>query len=355
MKILFIIGTLNAGGAEKVMTMLSNYMSQKEHTVSLLTFSDKKPFFELDNFITRYVAKEYPSNSLRKRLYNIKEHVKDIKKTINSVNPNIVISFMTELNVLAIIASKLARKPIIVSEHTSFLKVKKRFWKYLRQMVYPFSNGLVLLTKEDQPYYSFVKEKYVIPNPLLLTHSYKEIEREKIILGVGRLRHVKGFDRLINAFSMLQNAKDWKLVLVGEGSERIKLEEQIAELNLAENILLVGQQKDMELFYKKASIFVLSSREEGFPGVLCEAMGYGCAVVSFDCKTGPKEIINNDYDGKLVEADNVKELSKNIDYFINNPKQRDLFGLNAQKIETKLNLETIYQQWMDVIHTIKVK
>jgi GalNAc-alpha-(1->4)-GalNAc-alpha-(1->3)-diNAcBac-PP-undecaprenol alpha-1,4-N-acetyl-D-galactosaminyltransferase len=147
---------------------------------------------------------------------------------------------------------------------------------------------------------------------------------EKNILAVGRLNRLKGFDRLIKAFSHLDQ-KDWKLAIIGEGSERNNLENLIYDLNLEAYISMPGRTKAIEKWYKKSAIFVLSSRIEGFPNVLCEAMAYGCACVSFDCIAGPNEIITDKVDGYLVKNGDINALTAKMDFLINNSEEKIAF------------------------------
>ncbi len=343
MKILFIISSLNVGGAEKILTTLANHFSNMGYKITILIASKRNYFFPLNRDIE---IKEL------KRVKPIFILIKELKKEILLINPDIIISFISEMNILATIASKLANKPILVSERSAydFLDIKP-IWKKVRRIIYPFVDGLVVLTNADKDRYYFVKNRYKIENPLILKQNHSNIKREKIILAVGRLNPIKGFDLLIKAFSKIKNS-EWRLRVVGEGEEREKLERLIYRLNLKNRVKLVGLVKDVEIEYKRASIFVLSSKTEGFPGVLCEAMGYGCAVISFDCPSAPREIITDNQDGLLVESNNIEELTSKIDYLIDNPKVRDRLSSNATEISKRLSIDMIGIKWFRLIDKI---
>ena len=354
MKILFTISSLNTGGAEKILTTLANHFETLGHSVSILIISKDKPFFPLSRTIN-LIGVDIPKSSskLLSRVTYIPKLINAIRKNILFENPDIVISFMSEMNILSIVASKLSKKPILVSERSAydFLDIKP-FWKKLRRIVYPFANGLVVLTDADKERYSFVKNRYKIENPLILQEKYTNLQRENVILSVGRLNYVKGFDMLIEAFAKTRQ-KEWRLKIVGEGKERQNLEELIKKLNLEDRVELVGQKEDVEYFYKKASIFVLSSRTEGFPGVLCEAMGYGCAVIAFDSPSAPREIISHEKDGILIEAKNVKALTKSMDSLMIDSSKRLRLGKNGQKIVERLDIDKIANKWLDIIENIR--
>ena len=331
------------GGAEKILTIIANYLDSNGHDISIMSISKNEPFFMLNKTI-KYIQLGEGKN--------IVLLITSLKKAIVSSNPEIVISFMSEMNILSILASKLARKPIIVSERSAFdfLDIKP-FWKKLRRVVYPFSDALIVLTEEDKRRYSFVRNTYKIENPLVLNKKHLNIKREKIILGVGRLNQVKGFDMLIKSFAKA-NREGWKLLIVGEGKERNSLEKLIKSLNLLKKVELVGMVEAVEQYYKKASIFILSSRTEGFTGVLCEAMGYGCAVISFDCPSAPREIISHEADGLLVTAENIENLSYELGRLIDNPIKRENLSKNSKKISNRLAIDKIANRWLDVAKDI---
>lgn len=351
MKIMFIIHSLDkVGGAETVLTYLANYFSSAtKHQVILTILTDKNIVFELDKNI------KLEKCTTKSTYLNIFHYIKDIKYIIVRNKPDIIISFITAVNILTTIAAKLTNTPIIISERSSYdYGVNTKLWSFLRRYTYPFANTLVLPSNKEQDKYYYVKQIDIIPNPLQsLNYKTNHIEKEKLILAVGTLHFVKGFDMLIDAFNKA-NLLDWKLVILGEGILREELEKQITKLKLTHSITMPGHTKDTESYYRRASIFVLSSRSEGYPNVLCEAMSHGCASIAFDCKTGPSEIIQDNINGLLVQANNVDKLSKKILYLIKNKEKRDLLSKNSLNIIKKLDINYIGQQWEEIFKsTIK--
>lgn len=354
MKLLFVIHGLRSGGAEKVLTMLANHLSTKEYDINILVFNDDEPFYPLNSNINLF---HLNSKIIRKgiipKINFVYSRIKQQKDIFRKINPDVIISFITLMNNLSIIAAKLANKPIIVSEHTNHKRFYKKPLGIVRRFLYPFANEVVILTKFDKNYYkSFIKNLHVIKNPLVLENKHSLINKTNIILAVGTLYHLKGFDLLIHAYSKLKN-KDWKLIIVGEGKDRKYLEQLIEKLGLTSNIEMVGVQKNVEQYYKQASIFVLSSRAEGFPGALCEGMGYGCASIAFDCISGPNEIIKHNYNGLLVESNNINKLSEAIDFLIENEAKRDLFSSNGIKIKETLSIDKISFKWIEIIEKFR--
>jgi GalNAc-alpha-(1->4)-GalNAc-alpha-(1->3)-diNAcBac-PP-undecaprenol alpha-1,4-N-acetyl-D-galactosaminyltransferase len=354
-KIAFIISSLGSGGAERVLSLMANYWARNNYSITVITFDDANPFYLLEDGIKlEKLSLLKNSVSVFDAITNNITRIKIIKKKIIEIDPDIVISFMTETNILSTIGCRIINMPIIIAERISYDFLKSRVWVSLRKLVYRFSNTLIVQTRYDKEKYKRLANTYVINNPLNLKEMILNNTRaEKNILAVGRLNKQKGFDRLIKAFSHLA-PKDWKLSIIGEGSERSNLEKLIFDLNLEDYISLPGITKAIEKWYKKSSIFVLSSRTEGFPNVLCEAMAYGCACISFDCIAGPNEIITDKVDGYLVKNGDVDALSEKMDFLINNSEERRRIGKEAMKIGERLNIDSIMSQWDKIIEKILI-
>jgi len=356
-KIALIISSLSSGGAERVLSLMVNYWAQNNHSITVITLDNAAPFFLLEDAIKlEQLSILKNSVSVINAIANNIARIKIIRKKLIEINPDIVISFMTETNIISTIGCRIINKPIIIAERISYDFLKSRVWVSLRKFVYRFSNALIVQTRCDKEKYNWLSNTFVLNNPLNLkqmiinSHSHRE---EKNILAVGRLNRQKGFDRLIKAFSHL-TPKDWKLSIIGEGSERSNLEKLINDLNLKDYISLPGITKAIEKWYKKSSIFVLSSRTEGFPNVLCEAMAYGCACISFDCIAGPNEIITDKVDGYLVKNGDINALSAKMDFLVNNPEERRRIGKEAMKISDRLNIDSIMSQWDTIIEKILI-
>ena len=353
MKIAFIISSLGSGGAERVLSLMANFWAQKNYSIIVITLDNSAPFYFLEDGIKiEPLSLLKNSVSVFSAIANNIARINIIKKKLIETDPDIVISFMTETNIIATIGCRMIHKPIIVAERISYDFLKSWVWVNLRKLVYRFSNALIVQTRYDKEKYHHLSNTFVINNPLNLKDMILNNNREeKYILAVGRLNRQKGFDRLIKAFSHLDH-KDWKLAIIGEGSERSNLEKLISDLNLEDHISMPGRTRAIEKWYQKSSIFVLSSRTEGFPNVLCEAMAYGCACVSFDCIAGPNEIITDKVDGYLIKNGDVNALSAKMDFLINNPEERRRIGKEAMKISDRLNIDSIMSKWDKIIEKI---
>jgi len=349
MKITFIITSLGSGGAERVVSILANNFV-KNYQVSIILLSNDEIFYDLNKNISVVKLNLYaPTNSIYYKLTNNFKRIKKLKQAISYENPDVVISFMTQTNILSIIASRLNNKKIIISERINFNFLQSKIWKLLRNTIYRFANALVVQSEYDKNKYSFCNKVKVIFNPLDSKDFLTE-KKEQYILAVGRVDYQKGFDRLIEAYRLLNTS--WKLLIVGDGVEKDRLEKLVLKYKLEDKILFIGKKKNIEEYYLKASIFALSSRIEGFPNVLVEAMGYGCACVAFDCLTGPRDIIEDGKNGFLVQDGNIEQYAKKIQELIDNSELRERFSKEAKKIRNKLDVHNITNEWKNLIKEV---
>lgn len=352
MKILFFIHSLNAGGAERVLSLLVNEWVTYGHDVTIVTSKNVR-FYKIDDAVrvilsNNDISAKYLNNPLTRNIKSISNY----KNIMISEEPDVIISFMTTMNILTTIAAKLANKKIILSEHTNFDRLDSKLWRMMRRIFYPYSDKLVVLTNYDKNKYLFHRDVTVIENPIHIWNSDEKKIRQQVFLAVGRLNKVKGFDLLLEAFSRLSNINNWKLIILGEGPERKNLEKLCIDLNIDKYVEMPGNVTNIREYYYSAKIFVLSSRAEGFPVALCEAMSCGCVPISFDCMTGPREIISHNKNGLLVEAENVEQLASAMQSLMQDNASIEIMAQEAKKIKKRLDIELISRKWFDVIEGV---
>ncbi len=203
----------------------------------------------------------------------------------------------------------------------------------------------IVLSSEDKENWSGLKNIIVINNPISFqTEKIAKLDNKKVI-AVGRYTYQKGFDILIQAWKLVVNRHPyWSLNIYGSGNSQPYML-LCKELGLTESCHLKKETNDIINKYLESSIFVLSSRFEGFPMVLPEAMSVGLPCVAFTCPCGTKDIINDGEDGLWVDNGNVKMLADKICYLIENETKRKKMGLNALNNIKRLNLKSIMEQW----------
>lgn len=353
-QILFVISSLEAGGAERVISILANYFVRNRYTVTIVTYLSKnRDWYRLDSRIVRIEIGHFHNRSKIDFINNNILRMYKLRMIIRKCNPDVVISFLTEVNVLVLLATINLGIKTIVSErvdptmHHELLSI----FKWLRRAMYPWASTLVVQTQSIANYYSKwsgVKIK-VIPNPAIVpivTHGNNVNIHKPCIVALGRLSEQKGFDLLIKSFSKIaQKYPEWNVIIIGEGEKKKELLDLVHHLKLTNRVSLIGRVKNSYSILQKADIFVLSSRYEGFPNALLEAMASGLPVVSFNCPSGPAEIIIDNYNGMLVPPGDIQKLSRAIETLIHNKSLRQKLGRNARKITARFSEEKIVSQW----------
>jgi GalNAc-alpha-(1->4)-GalNAc-alpha-(1->3)-diNAcBac-PP-undecaprenol alpha-1,4-N-acetyl-D-galactosaminyltransferase len=360
-KMVFVTPSLAGGGAERVLTNLANYFSSQMGYKVDIVYSyryDEKPAYELEkNIVVHNIQNGLLSPSKgflngKKNTYLILKH---LRNKFFELEPDVIISFLDKTNIFSILAHFGIKVPLIISERTNFhFLLGGNIWRVIRRIVYPYTDGLVVLSGYDYNKFTYVKHKKVIQNPLNITlnHDMCFEKKEKIILAVGRLDRNKGFHKLINIATKL-NLIDWKIYILGDGPEKENLQQQISNHYLDDKVFLLGREDNVFDYYKNASIFTLTSTYEGFPNALAEAMSFGCSCVSFDCITGPSEIIDDNINGYLIQKFDENEMKSKIQYLIDNEDVRRSFFEEAIKIREKLNIEHIAKEWLEFIKYVK--
>jgi glycosyltransferase involved in cell wall biosynthesis len=283
-----------------------------------------------------------------------------LRRLIRKKNPDVTLSFLTNVNVAALIASYGLECRVIVSER-SYPPLNRVGWPldWLRLKMYPLAFRVVMLTSKGVNWLESripSARGVVIPNPVafplpdsepwLLPASHVPAEHS-LLLAVGMLYAGKQFDQLLAAFSMLvKKYPKWDLVILGEGPERRALEGQIDRLNLQGKAHLPGRSGNLSDWYIRAELYVMSSRFEGFPNSLLEAMAHGRAAVSYDCDTGPRDIIRHGIDGLLVApVGDVPSLARALDRLMGNTAERIQMGERASEVLERYSIQNVLAIW----------
>jgi glycosyltransferase involved in cell wall biosynthesis len=357
-KIGFIIGKLSSGGAERVISTLSNELIENFDIV-IITFVKSTPFYDLDKRIKVIACRDfidYPSSIFQSLKLNYLL-IKRISRIIKTEQVDISIGFITSANILATIASKINRIPCIISERNNpLIEDVPRFWVILRRLIYPLADSVILQTEGVKKIYEKKIKPHkitILPNPIssklseLRKHSLK---KEKIILTVGRLDKNKCQEILIKAYKNI-SPKGWKVIIIGEGNQRKKLESVIKKYNLSEKIEIISKVKSIDKYYNEASIFVFTSKTEGFPNALLEAMHFGLPCISTDCNFGPSDLIENGANGFLVPINDPIILKNQLSALINNEALRAEFSKKSKLTTKNYKSEKVIAKWEELINT----
>ena len=370
MHILYIYAEISIkGGTDKILVEKANYLVNHGYDVTIVTESQMgKPLsFKLEDKVCHIdmgldFGKQYIQGSFRRFLtYSslMRKYKSQLKKVVNSQRPDIIISAMgRSLSLL----SKMDYDGVKIGEtHTTKAHLRslhlmeqrggvfKVIAKYMRWKMCRYASKLdamVLLTPNDAEDWKSVVKTFVIPNPISFYPKESAALVNKQVIMVGRYNDAKGYDYLIPAWEIVhQRHPDWTLNVYGSGELRGQVIEWIHEKQLGSSIVMHEPVNNIMEKYMDSSICVLSSRYEGFSLVILEAMACGVPVVSFDCPYGPRNIIQNEEDGLLIDYLNYPALADGICKLIENEGLRVQFGTNARSNVLRFSQDSIMEQW----------
>jgi glycosyltransferase involved in cell wall biosynthesis len=359
MRLTLVIASLGRGGAERTASELANAWAERGEEVTLITLErDDVPAYTLHpTIVVRQlkVREGKAKHILHGVVRNIKV-VHALRRAVRGSEPDLVVSFMDIPNVLTLLASRGLDIPVIITEHVHpAYHYIGWHWQILRRLVYRHADALVCVS---QPLLEWFQSRMqvrgcVVPNPVGPGPSRKSpLDRQSkddtghLIVGMGRLVEQKGFDLLIEAFSRVAaRHSNWSLKILGDGPLRDQLEAQVQRLGLTGRVGFTGALADPFIVLRAADLFVFSSRYEGFGNALCEAMACGLPAISFDCPSGPSEIIRSGVDGVLVPSEDVTELAAAMNQLMADSQERLRLAARAPEVVTRFGIDRILGLW----------
>ena len=381
MKILFIIDKMkNFAGIERILTCKINYIvKHTPYKIYLTTYEQQSqplPFPIDANIIYKPLDTVMPQRSdmtlfqWLTSYHNSRSHFHHQFKTlIKVIRPDIVVSTVYSYQVLDIIINTCHQEGIktVMESHTQgetvTLSPKFKYNKHLFRLFTLWDcyimrslrhcNCVVTLTRQDIPFWQkYVKRVEVIPNMLTITPKEVKDYKVKRVMAAGRYMSEKGFDMLLEAWHLLpEEFRDWHLYIFGNG-DRSLYQSIVDKYNIGETVHLMSATNDIAEEFSMSSLYVMSSRYEGFGLVLAEAMTCALPCVSFDCPYGPREIIKDGEDGFLVKNEDIKDLAHKMAQLMSNTNLRRKMGKQAQKNITRYKPEYIMNQWTNLFEQL---
>jgi GalNAc-alpha-(1->4)-GalNAc-alpha-(1->3)-diNAcBac-PP-undecaprenol alpha-1,4-N-acetyl-D-galactosaminyltransferase len=360
--------SLGGGGAERVVIDLCRYLRDNGRDVTLLTLSGEDPdAYAMPTGVQRErMEVRRLAGSPLQTIWYFLSRMRAMRRKLRALEPDVVVSFIDMVNVWTLLCLSGTGIPVILSErvHPAYNPIP-RIWQFARRLIYPFAAGVTVQTEDGAEWFrrwTRIKHPVVISNaardPQDLGIQANEVtatSSQPLILAIGRLTEQKGFDLLLDAFHRSGLAQiGWHLAILGEGPERYALKQQATKLGIADVASLPGFV-DVGLWLGRSDIFVLSSRFEGFPNALMEAMQMQRACVSFDCPSGPRDLIENGRNGLLIPPQDVTALSEALQRLAADPVLRRDLGMEASKIGEQFSPALVYGKWLRLIDAVSAK
>lgn len=378
MRIVYLYTALTTvGGADRVIIQKANYLADRMgHDVYIITDSQaNRPIvFPLSPRVKHIDVKidfgrQYNHGLLLRSYYYftfMNAYKKRIGKLLNELKPAVVITtlgrdldFLTRLKDGSIkigeshIARSFCRNFHLMEEKGFPYKQIAKYWRKKHERNVKALDAFVVLTKHDAESWSNIRQAHIIPNALPFYPKESSNCKQKRIISVGRLSEQKGYERFIEAWSGVNKKHpDWKVYIYGEGNEKERLKSLIKKYDIEDSFYLCPPTLHIQEKYLESSLFVLSSKFEGFGMVLIEAMACGVPCISFDCPYGPAEIINHDEDGILVSNGNINHLSHSICQLIEDEEKRIAMGKKAKINIQRYAPDNVMRQWDKLFKTL---
>lgn len=373
MKILYNIATTSrSGGMERVLANKANYLAALGYEVVIVS-TDRfglPPFFHLDDKIRQInLHIEYEGNN-GKSIWNkllhfpLKQwkHKRRLTEVLMRERPDITISMFNH-DAGFITKIKDGSVKLLEVHFSRFKRLqynRKGLWRLVDlwltrqdEKTAKRFDCFVVLTEEDKENWGSQKHICVIPNANTFSPIRTAALDAKKVIAVGRYSYQKGFDRLIDAWRIVtKSCPDWQLEIVGEGDEKVALQNRIDRYGLAEQVKLMPATSAIEEVYFGASVMVLSSHYEGLPMVLLEAQSFGLPIVSFACQCGPKDIVEDGETGYLVAEGDVQQLAERLINVMTNETLRKAMGRKAKEASLRYDEDRVMKQWIDTFKVL---
>lgn len=358
-RITFVSSSLGSGGAERVLSIVANELARAGVAMSIVVTSTHKtePFYALEPgvaFSAPFSGRAYRSKARAAiAAFSI---LGDLRRAVMATRPDLVVSFVDKTNALTLAAIGGRGVPVMACEHIyPPSQPIGPFWSAARRAFYPRAALITVLTEEAVGFFpEALRDRIVVlPNPVIpppegTVPAAPSLSRR--ILSAGRFTPQKGFDRLIRAFAEASASRPgWTLRILGDGPLRGELEALRDGLGLKDRVELPGVTKRIYDEYAAGAFYALSSRFEGFPMTLCEAMAAGLPAVAMDCMTGPKHIVRDGVDGLLVADGDEAALASAMGRLMDDDGLRDSLGSRAPEVTDRYSTERVMGLWREYI------
>jgi len=348
MHIVFLLHDIHfGGGGERVTVGMANHLAAENHQVTIVSLSRFSPsnIFMPDKRVEiKYLNFNFENG------FNIPQKIASVftvrRHFSQYHDQTIILGIGTYPSLLLALLPKKENLKTIGCQHNSYVAVR-HVWSFLRKLLFHRLSALVSLTEQDLPKLKKLNlNSYVIPNSVSFLPERRADLDNKIILAIGRMDYNKGYDLLLDVFEKISlTHPDWNLRIVGNGPLHKNIISRIEASGLNDRVKILSATDQIIDQYLQSSVYLMTSRTEGLPMVLLEAQACGLPIVSFDCETGPSDIITNNKDGFLISCFNVDMMTEKVAILCSDPMKRKEFGANGRESIKRFLPEEIALKW----------
>lgn len=348
-KLFIFIGTLQSGGAERVVSEISTMYADYFQEVVILTYYTAPVFYHIDKRVRVECIERITgtTNKIRNACW--------LRRFVRDEKPDVFLSFLMPFNMLAIASLAFVKTKVVVCERQDPSDVKTPLLRFIRNFLYLFSSRIEVQTSRGKNYFSKVLQNkiFIIPNPNHITETEREnalstIKENRVVI-VGRLIPLKNHKMLINAFSKVHKVHpDFRLDIYGDGELRDLIKQQIDELNLTEYVFLCGRTNNVPIALASARIFVLCSNVEGMPNALMEAVALGVPSIATDV-SGVRDIIDDGVNGFIIPVGDQGALEDRMMRLMDSHALQEKFSQASYVVLQKFDSKSIFKLWLDLV------
>ncbi|WHP04494.1 MULTISPECIES: glycosyltransferase family 4 protein [Acinetobacter] len=358
MKILFYFTSMTpAGGIERVISTLANHFSDflevtilvKDQAYSHYPLSEKIKLISLDSELKLNMGSR--TKRIGQVSINLVQSVAKLKHHL-TLNKYDLYYLAHPLNVLEFFLAHGINKNVIISEHGG-INAYNLIYKQIKKWLYHKARVYIVPTRSDAKVYADLNfpVKYIPHFKSSLNYECSDLSK-KVVLSIGRMTEAKRQWIMIDLWHKIiyeDNIKNWELHLVGDGNLKKQFEGKIVALELQDYVKILPPIKNVDKYYKASSIFMLTSHSEGFGMVLLEAISFGLPCISYDCPSGPRDIIENEVNGYLVPMDDFDHLRDATLSLLTDPEKLNKFATGAYNTSLKWNDEVVLNKWKEIL------
>ncbi len=361
MRITIVIGQMRLGGTERVVSILCQQMIERGDEVVLINLSHKRTnFYNLHPAVQQIsLDLENTASNRIETLRNVTRRIQYVRRSIQEVNADIVISFTDKINIITLFANAGLKYPHIISvrAHPTLNRILLRIATWL---MYPTASSIVSVSRGVDLWYKYIKssKRFVIGNPVQedflnqVPTTITEYSQFRIV-SLGRLGAEKNHALLIRAFAKVAHQfPQWHVYIYGDGEEYTTLQTLIESLDLAKQVVLHQPVTDVMPVLLNASIYVQPSNSEGFPNAVLEAMACNLPVIVTDYLGDPRDFLTHEETGLIVPLNNIDAMADALTDLITNPEKRERLGQTAGYVREAFSTQGIIEQWYDVIKSV---